>query len=268
MGRRVSFYVVGLISVYLCSSVANSSCAAEAKQITLRWLGQSFFVLTTSAGTRVAFDPHAIDAFGRPTTAADLVLISHPHPDHVRVDSITNRDKAKIIEGVKVQPPVAEGAPPRLNWNPVDETFRDVKVRNLGVYHDTTQGMQRGKNSIFILEVDGLKIVHLGDLGHLLTDDQVRQIGPVDVLMIPVGGVYTINGSKAKEVVAQLKPKMYILPMHYGTRTFEDLLPPDEFLEGQKNVQRMLTTNELTIRTDFHPPAPVIVLLGWEKGRK
>src|SRR5262249_46675961 len=80
------------------------------------------------------------------------------------------------------------------------------------------------------------------------------------------GGVYTINGSKAKEVVAQLKPRMYILPMHYGTRTFEDLLPPDEFLEGQKNVQRMLTTNELTIRTAFHPPAPVIVLLGWEKG--
>ena len=108
----------------------------------------------------------------------------------------------------------------------------------------------------------------LGDLGHLLSDDQVRQIGPVDVLMIPVGGVYTINGSKAKEVMAQLKPRMYVLPMHYGTRTFEDLLPPDEFLEGQSNVQRMLNTNELTIRTDFRPPAPVTVLLGWEKLKK
>jgi L-ascorbate metabolism protein UlaG (beta-lactamase superfamily) len=268
MKRRPSFAAFCLICVYLCSSVANFSSAAEAKELSLRWYGQSFFVLTTSAGTRVAFDPHAIEQFGRPKAEADLVLISHPHPDHVRLDSITNAAKAKVIQGIKAQPPAAEGAPPRLNWNPVDETFKDVKIRNVGVYHDTAQGMLRGKNSIFILEVDGLKIVHLGDLGHLLSEDQVRQIGPVDVLMIPVGGVYTINGSKAKEVMAQLKPRMYVLPMHYGTRTFEDLLPPDEFLEGQANVQRMLTTNELKIRTDFRPPAPVIVLLGWEKGKK
>ena len=149
----------------------------------------------------------------------------------------------------------------------MQETFRDVKVRNVGVYHDMMQGMQRGKNSIFIVEADGLRFVHLGDLGHLLSDDQVRQIGPVDVLMIPVGGVYTINGSKAKEVMAQLKPRMYVLPIHYGTLTFQDLLPPDEFLDGLPNVQRLLTTNELVIRTDFRPPAPAVVLLGWEKKR-
>src|SRR5207244_1683889 len=88
---------------------ARAPAADEPKQLTLRWLGQSFFVLTTSAGTRVAFDPHAIPELGRPTTEADLVLISHPHPDHVRVESITNRAKAKIIEGIKVQPPAAEG---------------------------------------------------------------------------------------------------------------------------------------------------------------
>ena len=83
-----------------------------------------------------------------------------------------------------------------------------------------------------------------------------------------IGGVYTLNGSKAKEVVAQLQPKRYVLPMHYGVRVFEDLLPPDEFLDGQKNVQRMLTTNELKISTDVVPPAPVTVLLGWEKIKK
>ena len=96
MKRRFAALAFGLICVHLCSSVANSS-AADAKQLSLRWLGQSFFVLTTSAGTRVAFDPHALPEFGRPKAEADVVLISHPHPDHTRVEAITNREKAKII---------------------------------------------------------------------------------------------------------------------------------------------------------------------------
>ncbi len=242
--------------------------AADGKQLSLRWFGQSFFLLTTSAGTRIAFDPHAIEQFGRPTVEADLVLISHPHPDHTRLDSITNRAKAKVIEGIKVMPPAAEGGPPRTTWNHVEETFRDVKVRTVATYHDMVQGMSRGKNTVFVLAADGLKIVFLGDLGHLLSEDQVKQIGPVDVLMIPIGGVYTLNGSQAKEVVAQLKPKRYVVPMHYGVRVYEDLLPADEFLDGQKNVQRMLNTNELKISTDVVPPAPVTVLLGWESSTK
>jgi len=257
---------VATLAFLAVTLTATAVPAADAKEVKLRWLGQSFFVLTSSAGTRVAIDPHQLPEYALPKTEADVVLITHPHPDHVRVDAITNRDKAKIIEGVKAQPG-GDPRAPRYNWNPVDETFKDVKIRNLGVYHDTMQGTQRGKNSIFILEMDGLKIVHLGDLGHLLSDDQLRQIGAVDVLMIPVGGVYTLNGSRAKEVMAQIKPRMYVLPMHYGTPNFQDLLPPDEFLDGLPNVQRMLTTNELVIRTDFRPPTPAIVLLGWEKKR-
>lgn len=257
-----------IAAIALMLVAASSVQAADGKQLSLRWFGQSFFQLTTSKGTRIVFDPHAIEQYGRPTVEADLVLISHPHPDHVRLDVITNRAKAKVIEGIKTQPPAAEGGPPRTTWNPVEESFKDVKIRSVGTYHDTTQGLQRGKNTVFIVEADGLKFVHLGDLGHTLTDDQIQQIGPVDVLMIPIGGVFTLNGSKAKEVIAQLKPKRYILPMHYGTRVFEDVLPPDEFLDGQKNIQRMLNTNELPITTDAVPPEPVIVLLGWEKRAK
>jgi L-ascorbate metabolism protein UlaG (beta-lactamase superfamily) len=113
------------------------------------------------------------------------------------------------------------------------------------------------------VEVDGLRIVHLGDLGHLLSDKMVKEIGDVDVLMIPVGGIYTINGSEAKKVVAQLKPRQYILPMHYGTKVFDDVLPPDEFLDEQKNFKK-LPTNTLEIKTDFKPAEPVIVLLDWK----
>jgi L-ascorbate metabolism protein UlaG (beta-lactamase superfamily) len=125
--------------------------------------------------------------------------------------------------------------------------------------------VERGKNTIFILEVDGLRIVHLGDLGHTLTEEQIKRIGPVDVLMIPIGGVYTLNGSEAKEVVAQLKPKKYILPMHYGTKVYEDLLPADEFLFEQKKENiRHSKTNELIVEPDFKPAQPVIVLLYWD----
>lgn len=257
-----------ILAVAAALVIAAAVPAADGKQLTIRWLGQSFFLLTTSAGTRIAFDPHAIEQYGRPTVEADLVLISHPHPDHTRVEAITNRAKTKIIEGIKTMPPAAEGGPPRTTWNPVEETFKDVKIRTVGTYHDMMQGLQRGKNTVFILDVDGLNVVFLGDLGHLLSEDQIRQIGPVDVLFIPIGGVYTLNGSRAKEVVAQLQPKRYVIPMHYGTKAFDDLLPPDEFLDGQKNIQRMLSTNELKISTDVIPPAPITVLLGWENPKK
>lgn len=240
--------------------------AEDKKQPKLRWLGQSFFVLETSQGTRIAFDPHAIDAFGRQTTKADVVLISHPHPDHIRLDMIENRAQAKVIEGVKVPPGAGEGGPPpRAQWNAVDEKFRDVRIRAVGLYHDMRQGLEKGKNTAFILEFDGLKLCHLGDLGHLLNEEQLRQIGPVDVLLIPVGGVYTLNGDTAKRVLAQIKPTRYTLPMHYGTRTFDDLLPLDEFLDGQTNVKKMLTTNELILEAGPKPTEPTTVVLSWKK---
>ena len=255
-------WYVGLIAMV---TLALPARAAD-KPLTIRWLGQSFFLITSSQGTKIAIDPHALEAFGRQTVTADAVLMTHLHPDHVRVEVIENKDKAKILPGLKQTGGTADGRRPRVTWNPIEETIKDVRIRSVGTYHDTQQGMERGRNTVFVLEVDGLKVVHLGDLGHVLTDDQVRQIGTMDVLMVPIGGVYTLNGSKAKEVVAQLKPKRYVLPMHYGTRTFEDLLPPDEFLEGQKNIKRMLNVNELTVAASEAVPAePAIVLLGWEK---
>ncbi len=189
------------------------------------------------------------------------MLISHLHSDHNQIGVIDNRDKAKIIYGLK-----AVGR--REEWNPVDETFRDVKIRSIGVFHDESEGSERGKNTIFIIEADGIRVVFLGDLGHLLTPGQVKQIGPVDVLMIPVGGVYTINGSDAKQVVAQLKPQKYIIPMHYGTDVFDDLLPPTEFLEDQKAVKKYTATNELVVERNFKPAEPIIAVLYWRKGAR
>ncbi len=252
MTRSLATLAAGLL-------IVGSAAAADSKTISIRWHGQSFFELQSSKGTRIVFDPHAIEAYGRKLVRADLVLISHDHNDHTQVGVIENREKAKVIRGLK-------GAGKTQEWVPVDEKFKDVHIRSVGTYHDTRKGLERGKNTIFIVEVDGLRIVHLGDLGHLLTEEQVKQIGPVDVLMIPVGGVYTINGTEAKKVVDQLKPKKYILPMHYGTKVFDDLLPADEFLDEQKkeNIRKTGAVNKLNVETGSREAEPIIVLLYWK----
>jgi L-ascorbate metabolism protein UlaG (beta-lactamase superfamily) len=236
-----------------------ASASANEKRLTLRWHGQSYFDLETSQGTRIAFDPHAIEAYGRILVKADLVLVSHLHNDHTQVDVIDNPSK-KVIQGLVM-------AGRRAEWNTVDEKFRDVRIRAVGAYHDGVQGLEKGKNTVFLVEADGLRIAHLGDLGHVLTEDQVKKIGPVDVLLIPVGGVYTLNGSEAKKVVDQLKPSRYIVPMHYGTKEFEDLLPIDEFLDEQprESIKSFPTTNKLVIEANAPPPPrPTIAVLNWK----
>jgi L-ascorbate metabolism protein UlaG (beta-lactamase superfamily) len=247
-----------MIAVCFIVGVVNP-CLAASKTVTLRWHGQSFFEIETSRGTRIVLDPHAIDAYGRITVRGDLVLISHYHNDHTQVEVVEDRAKAKIIVGLR-------GSGKKIDWNLVDETIRDVHVRTVGVYHDGAEGMERGKNAVFIIEVDGLRIVHLGDLGHLLTEGQIKQIGPVDVLLIPVGGVYTINGAEAKKVVEQLKPTQYVVPMHYGTEVFDEMLPVDEFLEDQNPaaVKRFKNTNKLVIESGVKHDSPIIVVLNWK----
>jgi L-ascorbate metabolism protein UlaG (beta-lactamase superfamily) len=237
-------------------SLAPAQAPAQKKTVTLHWYGQSFFSIESSKGTKVVIDPHAIEAYGRPMPKADLLLVSHFHNDHTQLGSVANPREAKIVYGLET-----DGK--KTDWKLIDETVKDVKVRSVGTYHDAMQGLERGKNTIFIIEMDGLRIVHLGDLGHELTPEQVRRIGPVDVLMVPVGGIYTLNGAEAKKVVAQIKPKMYVIPMHCGTSVYEDVLPATEFLEDQKNVKR-LPANKLAIETDLKTDTPIIAVLNWK----
>ncbi len=249
-------YVLSVCAI--CFLAYSSSHAADAKKPVLRWHGHSYFDLTTTKGTRIVFDPHAIEGYGRQSVPADLVLISHFHNDHNQLGVLENPGKFKVLEGLKQ-------TSNKVEWNLLDEKFRDVRIRTVGVYHDNNQGLEKGKNTVFIVEADGIRFVHLGDLGHLLTKDQVKEIGPVDVLMIPVGGVYTLNGADAKEVVAEIKPKKYILPMHYGTNVFDEVLTAEEFLDDQKKVNvKKMSTNQLEIDPEFKPAEPQIILLDWK----
>jgi L-ascorbate metabolism protein UlaG (beta-lactamase superfamily) len=242
----------------LCSPLARAQDDPPPK-VTVRWFGQSFFQIETGGKQSIVFDPHAIPVFGTPRVSADITLISHPHNDHAQPEVLA--EKGRIFLGVTPSP---DGK--KMEWARVDEKVKNTRVRTVATYHDTTGGMTRGKNAAWVVEADDLVFCHLGDLGHELTPDQLKAIGPVDVLMVPVGGVYTINGEQAKRVVDQIRPKRFILPMHYGVPGFDDLAGPEEFLGEFKAVTRMTQTNELVIPLEGKAPdAPSVVLLGWKK---
>ena len=118
--------------------------------------------------------------------------------------------------------------------------MKDVAIRSVGVYHDEEKGEKRGLNAVFVFEVGGLRMAHLGDLGHLLTDEQLPAIGPVDVVLVPVGGFFTIDAAQATKVIEQLKPRTIVMPMHYKTDvlTIKELAPVDAFLQGKAKVRR------------------------------
>jgi L-ascorbate metabolism protein UlaG (beta-lactamase superfamily) len=254
--------ILGVVALLASSSAFRTPCleaADDDPKVAVRWFGQSFFQIETTTKQLIVFDPHAIPTFNVPRLNANITLVSHEHDDHNQPEVLA--EPGRVFRGITVS---KDGK--KTDWNRVDEMVLKTRVRTLATYHDPVNGMQRGKNAVWIVETDGLVFCHLGDLGHELSPEQAKAIGPVDVLMIPVGGIYTINGGTAKKVVQQLKPKRFIIPMHYGVPGYDDLLGPDEFLDEQKNVKRMPETNELLIPVDAKAPdAPTIVLLGWKK---
>ena len=252
----VSIVALGLLASFTAAQEKEKEKDKE-KTLTIRWFGQSFFQVISSDGKKLVFDPHAMTEYDRPTCMADIVLISHEHNDHNRAEVLTDSDGAKVFHGITIKGKAQ-------TFTKIDEKVGNIKVRTVESFHDEDGGLKRGKNAIFCVEVDGLKIVHLGDLGHTLEEEDVKKIGEVDILMIPVGGVFTINGEKAKDIVKQLKPRLYILPMHYGTPVFDAVQEPKEFLEGQKTVRELKDSNTLLVPINLKVDAPSIVLMGWK----
>lgn len=234
----------------------------SAGEIKIAWYGQSMFLIVTPTGKRIVLDPHNLEAYRITPMKADLVLMSHFHVDHNKTEVISNIKEAKQFNAMKNPSPI----PPFGEWNDVDEKFGDVHFQSVGTFHDQMSGLQRGKNGCWILDIDGIRIVHLGDLGHQLTKAQLKKLGTVDVLLIPVGGVYTLDGIKAFEVAQQVKPKRFVIPMHYGTIVYSDLLPINYFMDEVKDanwpVVKQKPREWLTIDTKAAPPkqASVAVL--------
>jgi len=179
----------------------------------IQHIGHSEFLLTLESGFRIVTDPYDTST-GYPVQEieADGVLVSHHHHDHDAVENIS-------------------GHPQIIDYAGIHTFAPGIRATGILSDHDDAGGSKRGKNLIFLLEAEGLRIVHLGDLGCLLDLSQLEALGDVDLLMIPVGGFYTIDAAQAMEVIHQLDPRI-ILPMHYRTKYNADwpIAPVDDFI--------------------------------------
>jgi L-ascorbate metabolism protein UlaG (beta-lactamase superfamily) len=208
----------------------------------IKYLGHSAFVITSDKGIKIITDPYATApdlTYGEITESADIVTVSHYHHDHGNVAAV--------------------GGNPEVVNRAGKSTAKGIEFRGIASYHDEAGGSLRGGNIIFCFELDGIRVCHLGDLGHLLYDKQVKEIGSVDILFIPVGGYFTIDAKAATQVCSQLKPRV-IIPMHYRTeKSFPDIAGVDEFIKGKNDVTRR-DSSEVEFERGKLPAGQIIVL--------
>lgn len=195
----------------------------------LTCIGHAQFLLELANGMRLVTDPYDAGC-GYPVMPleADAVLVSHHHHDHDAVESISGDRRVIDAAGVHT-------------------LATDVRVTAVPCWHDDRQGALRGANLMFLIEAEGLRVAHLGDLGHVPDEAAAAALGPVDVLMIPVGGHYTIDAATAAKVAAQLHARV-VLPMHYRTRANADwpIAPVEDFLELYDNAAEHLPLLRVT----------------------
>lgn len=208
----------------------------------VKWLGHASFLITADDGTRIITDPYGDYpglSYEPIDEAADIVVVSHKHGDHF---------------GAKIK-----GNPVMVTGAGKKEVGR-IEFKGLETYHDTSRGSERGPNTVFCFTVDGLRICHLGDLGHQLSDPEIAEIGQVDILMVPVGGFFTIDAGTATGICDRIRPRV-IIPMHYKTDkcTFP-ISGVDEFLKGKSGVKRP-DSSEVELKLEQLPEAAEIVVL-------
>lgn len=179
------------------------------------YLGHSSFKLVGKTAS-VITDPYNPTMLGLkfPNVSAEIVTVSHDHEDHSQ-HSLVN-DVYKVID------------------SPGEYEVKGISFLGFNSYHDNKKGEIRGKNIIFVIEIDGIRVAHLGDLGHTLTESEINNLGDIDILMIPVGGTYTIGPKEAVEITRALDPNI-VIPMHYqvagiSEKISENLLPVSDFL--------------------------------------
>ena len=208
----------------------------------ISWLGHSCFKIKGSHAT-VITDPYSPSlgySLGKPT--ARIVTVSHQHPGH------------SYVQGV--------GGEPRVITGPGEYEISGILIIGIATFHDAERGEKRGRNTIYLMEVDEVSVCHLGDLGHVLTAEQAEELGNVDILLLPVGGVSTINAPAAAEVVRRLEPKV-VIPMHYKTQALSwELEPVGRFLK-EIGVKEVNSRPKLSFTRTSLPATTQIFLLDY-----
>jgi L-ascorbate metabolism protein UlaG (beta-lactamase superfamily) len=211
----------------------------------IAWYGHACFRLRDKGAT-VVTDPYDQSiGYTLPKIRADIVTVSHNHADH------------NYVSGIKNAPKVVDG--------PGEYEIKGVFITGIATFHDRKKGAQRGRNTVFLLEFNGLTICHLGDLGHVPTQAQVEALSDVDVLLIPVGGVSTIGAPQAAEVISLLEPKI-VIPMHYKTKALTlKLASVNRFLQ-EMGLKKLAAQESLKVTTSTLPEETQIVLLDHKQG--
>ncbi len=211
----------------------------------ITWIGHSCFLIEGQDVTIITdpYDEHV--PYKAPSFPADVVTVSHEHFDHNAVNRVPG--SPEIIRGAG------------------EHTAHGIKFTGIRTFHDEEQGKKRGENTIFTFTIDGITLAHFGDLGHLLNAEQLSQLAAVEIVMIPVGGYFTIDATQAEEIVGQLPHVKVILPMHYKT----DVLGPDfpidtveKFTSRMQNIVE-IGSEEVTLTQDSLPAHPEVWILNY-----
>lgn len=209
----------------------------------ITWYGQACFKIKGKTAVLVLdpFDPAFTGLKLLKLGQTDTVLVTHDHGDHNYVQAITESSPV-IISG------------------PGEYEVKSVTITGVSSFHDSKNGQERGKNTIYHITIDGVSIVHLGDLGHVLTKEQVAQIGGCDILLVPVGGVYTIDAAEAAENITLLEASI-VIPMHYKIDGLKfELDPLDKFLK-EVGKEEIKPQPKLTITKDKLPQETEVIVL-------
>jgi L-ascorbate metabolism protein UlaG (beta-lactamase superfamily) len=209
----------------------------------ITWLGHSCFRLKGKQAS-VITDPYSpATGYTLGKVTADIVTVSHQHPGH------------SYVQGVSGEP--------RILKSPGEYEAAGILTVGVHTFHDAEKGALRGKNTVFVIDVDDVMICHLGDLGHVLTAEQVAEIDGVDVLLVPVGGGSTIDAVQAAQVVRQLEPKI-VIPMHYKTESVKkDLETAERFLK-EMGVKEIVPQPKLLANKNSLPLTMQVVLLSYK----
>jgi L-ascorbate metabolism protein UlaG (beta-lactamase superfamily) len=211
------------------------------------WKGQSCFQISASQGKNnqvdIVIDPYSEDTGLKvPKLKADILLVSHEHHDHNNV---------KAVEGN-----------PFLIHGPGEYEVKEVFIQGIPAFHDSSSGKERGTNTIYTIEAEDLKICHLGDLGQKeLQPEQIEKIGEVDILMVPVGGTYTISAKEAVKIMSQIEPSI-IIPMHYQLPKLKIKLDGIDSFFKVMGIKKLDSLPKLSIKKkDISPEEAKIIIL-------
>lgn len=209
----------------------------------IQYLGHACFRLISETGTAIICDPYKGDmvGFDMPKLSCDVVTVSHNHGDHAAIDE------------VKGNPPVLE--------KEVSLAVDDIAVQSIHTFHDDKQGKLRGDNYVFCFLIDGLKVVHMGDVG-CLDENLAKTLHGCDVLLLPTGGFFTVDAAGAKWYVDQIQPKI-VIPMHYRTSEHSfNIAPVEEFLKlfAEEQVRRV-NAETLVLEDAPQNSVPQIIVL-------